>query len=33
MEFATYVTMDLETGGVTVDCSLLTAYFGFLDAR
>ena len=33
MEFATYVTMDLETGGVTVDCSLLTAYFGFLDAE
>lgn len=26
-----YVTLDLETGGIGEECSLLTAYFGFLD--
>lgn len=31
MSDCVYVTMDLETGGVTTNCSLLTAYFGFLD--
>lgn len=26
-----YVTLDLETGGIGTECSILTAYFGFLD--
>lgn len=26
-----YITLDTETGGVTIDTSLLTAYFGVLD--
>jgi len=28
---ACYITMDLETGGIGTECSLLTAYFGVLD--
>ncbi len=31
MSNAVYVTLDLETGGIGTECSLLTAYFGFLD--
>lgn len=31
MNNAAYITMDLETGGIGTDCSLLTAYFGVLD--
>jgi DNA polymerase III alpha subunit (gram-positive type) len=31
MTDAAYITMDLETGGIGTDCSLLTAYFGVLD--
>ena len=31
MSIAAYITMDLETGGIGTDCSLLTAYFGVLD--
>lgn len=32
MTDAVYVTMDLETGGIGIETSLLTGYFGFLDA-
>lgn len=32
MSEAVYVTMDLETGGIGIETSLLTGYFGFLDA-
>lgn len=31
MTEAHYITLDTETGGVTIDTSLLTVYFGILD--
>lgn len=31
MNDCVYVTLDLETGGIGTECSLLTAFFGFLD--
>lgn len=33
MNDCVYVTLDLETGGIGTECSLLTGYFGFLDAN
>lgn len=33
MNDCVYVAMDLETGGIGLECSLLTGYFGFLDAN